>query len=112
MSKKIDDVYLLDMQAYAEKIRALTSRISRSEFEGDEEHQAAIAHWLQTVGEAATRLSPGFRENHPAIDWRKIIGMRNVIVHRYAAVDLDLVWAAATEGVETLLGHLLAIRSR
>lgn len=112
MSKRIDDVSLLDMLAYAKKVRALTSRVPRSEFDADEVHQAAVAHWLQTIGEAANRLPKAFHAAQPEIDWRNIIGLRNVIVHRYTELQLDKLWIAATDGIDNLIPALERLLAR
>ena len=47
---------------------------------------SAIAHQLIVAGEAARRVSAGFRQLHPEITWSQSIGMRNVLVHDYGAV--------------------------
>ena len=49
------------------------------------------------IGEAASRLSKEFRDNHPEIEWEDIIGFRNIAVHAYFAVEWSIVWVAATQ---------------
>ena len=48
---------------------------------------------LQIIGEAASRLTQDARDQHPAVPWREIIGMRHILVHGYFEVDLDLAWS-------------------
>jgi uncharacterized protein with HEPN domain len=64
----------------------------RAAFERDELIQTWILHHLLILGEAAARVSDEFREGHPGIPWSQIIGMRNVLVHDYFGIDLDVVW--------------------
>ena len=52
----------------------------------------AITYNIQVVGEAASRLSKDFIETHNDIDWRDIISMRNVLVHDYYNIDLNVLW--------------------
>jgi uncharacterized protein with HEPN domain len=52
--------------------------------------EAAIERKLGIVGEAVKRLTPGFRESHPEVDWRMWAGLRDVIVHKYD--DLNQTW--------------------
>lgn len=59
---------------------------------------------LQVIGEAASRLDPHIRDATSDIPWRKIIGMRNILVHEYEGIDLDIVWGVVDE--------LPALRSR
>jgi uncharacterized protein with HEPN domain len=47
---------------------------------------------LQIIGESASKLPEGVRNLAPDIPWHKIIGMRNILVHDYFAIDLDAVW--------------------
>ena len=58
---------------------------------------------LEIIGEASNQISPEFRENHSAIPWRLMIGMRNRIVHGYFDINLDIVWRAVIEEVPLLL---------
>jgi uncharacterized protein with HEPN domain len=50
------------------------------------------------VGEAATNVSAGGRASVPAIPWRSVIGMRNVLIHRYVGLDLTIL-------VDTVRNH-------
>ncbi len=67
----------------------------RSEFDSDELLQVWFVHHLQIIGEAASRLSDEIRTQHPVVPWGQMIGMRQILVHGYFDVDLDIVWNAA-----------------
>ena len=47
---------------------------------------------LQTIGQSVSRLSEALREAHPEINWRSIIGLRNVLVHDYLGMNLECIW--------------------
>ena len=66
----------------------------RDAFAHDELIQTWIVHHVQIIGEACSLVSEGFKASHPEIPWKKIIGMRNVLVHHYFGIDEDLVWDA------------------
>jgi len=51
-----------------------------------------VIHHPQILGEAACRISDELHVSHPEIPWTKIIGMRNILVHDYIGIDLNLVW--------------------
>lgn len=67
-------------------------------------HQNAVIHSLAVIGEAAGKVSIGVRSEHLEIPWREITGMRHRLIHGYAEVRLDVVWAV----VKTRLPPLLA----
>jgi uncharacterized protein with HEPN domain len=64
----------------------------RSSFETDELIQVWICAHLQSIGEACSQISSTVREQHQDIPWKKIIGMRNILVHTYFDIDLEIVW--------------------
>lgn len=78
-------------------------------FAGDELQQVWAIHHLQIIGEAANALSPQFRSTHPEIPWKKIIGMRHVLVHGYFQIDLDAVWVAIEKDLPPLKRDIEAI---
>jgi uncharacterized protein with HEPN domain len=106
MSKRVDSVSLLDMLTYARKIAARLSGVSIAEWNSDETLRSAIAYWTQTIGEAATKVSKEFQKAHPEIDWARMSGMRNRIVHGYGLVDSDIVWSTAMNHIPALIRAL------
>jgi uncharacterized protein with HEPN domain len=64
----------------------------REEFERNELVQVWILHHLQVLGEAVNALRPEFQQDHPEIPWAPIVGMRNVLVHKYFEIDTDIIW--------------------
>ena len=56
---------------------------TRAEYDQDEALQLALTHLLQTIGEAARRISADFRSAHAGIPWPAIVGMRHRVVHDY-----------------------------
>ncbi len=63
---------------------------------------------LQIIGEAARHLSQSFREEHPEVPWRLIVGMRDHLVHGYFSIDPDVVWAAVDERIPELRDQIAA----
>src|SRR5215210_7926966 len=95
--------HIFDMSKVALKIA--DGRI-REDLDLNLEFQLAILHAVQILGEAATRLSKETRSQLSGVPWNEIIGMRNVIVHGYASVDLDRVWQTVTEDLQRLIEEL------
>ena len=65
-------------------------------------HQIWMVHHLQIIGEASSGIDRTWRDAHPSVDWAAIIGMRQVLVHRYWRVDLDVVWATIENDIPRL----------
>lgn len=65
---------------------------------------------LEIVGEAASGVSADFRAAHPEIDWRGLKDLRNVLIHGYAHVNLDLVWEHARRDVPQLYEQISALQ--
>jgi uncharacterized protein with HEPN domain len=63
---------------------------------------------LAIIGEAVKNLPLDFREENKEIEWKKIIGFRDVLIHAYSGVDLEIVW----DVVENKLGELKKIAER
>lgn len=62
-------------------------------------------------GEAASRVSPEFREPHPSLLWAQMMGLRNVIVHANWQVDHDLLWNTITDDLPPLRDQLRVLLS-
>jgi uncharacterized protein with HEPN domain len=75
--------HMLDMAKKA--IEALKGK-TRQQYDQDELLRLALAHLVQTIGEAAAHVSEAFQTKYPAIPWKKIIGMRHKVVHDYMYV--------------------------
>lgn len=81
----------------------------RPAFDRDELVQSWMVYHLTLIGEAAARLSPGLRDNHPEIAWPRVIGMRNILVHGYFAIDLEEVWVTVEQRVPVLRNQIEAM---
>ncbi len=74
----------------------------RDAFEKDELIQTWILHHLLILGEAAAKVSDGFKEKHAEIPWSKVVGMRNILVHNYFGIDIDVVWGVVESDLPQL----------
>lgn len=83
--------------------------LSREDLDNDENWAIVLVHWIQVMGEAARRVSPGLKVAHPEVEWSKIQGMRHRIVHDYTEIDLNIIWTVVTGEVKVLVEQLKAV---
>jgi uncharacterized protein with HEPN domain len=86
---------ILDMLEALDSLAQSLEGCSEVEFFSNDVIYGACAHKLTIVGEAAARISTELKEWHPQIKWRKVIGLRNVLVHEYLGIDRPMVWRVA-----------------
>lgn len=101
-----DDSLLLDMLQAARQIREYTAGLQEADFLKSRRDQDAVLLQFTVLGEMAKRVSPEFRNTHPKIPWRKIMGFRNVVVHDYFQVDVHRVWKIASRDIPELIKAL------
>lgn len=101
-----DSATLLDILKAARLAVEFKEGMEKRTFLNDPKTQSAILHQLLILGEAAKRLSAEFRAQHPGIPWKKIVGMRDKLIHEYDDVDLDEVWKTVRSDVPRLLKQL------
>ncbi len=101
-----DDATLLDIARFCQQILVLTAGMNKGTFEQDIRTQLAVLYEIAVLGEAVKRLSTAFQDQHSAIPWKDIAGMRDKVIHQYDRVKLDLVWEVVQREIPTLLENL------
>ena len=82
-----DFAYLWDMLDAARAAVEIAANISLEALAADRMRMLALERVLEIIGEAARRVSESYRDAHPTIPWRAIIGQRNIIAHEYGSID-------------------------
>ena len=85
-----DQVYLQHILDAIERIEAYAT-VGREVFLASPHWQDAVIRQLEVIGEATKRLSEGIRSSHEEVPWRRIAGLRDVLIHDYMGVDLEAV---------------------
>jgi uncharacterized protein with HEPN domain len=69
----------------------------------------AVIRNIEIIGEAANKLPDEFKDAHPEINWHRIRGFRNRIVHDYFGVDLAILWKIKTDNIPILITQIQTI---
>ena len=104
----VDRERLLDIVESIDKILEYAPA-TRPELDTDSRTLDAIARRLGIIGEAANGISAGLRHQHEDVPWRRIIGMRHIIVHDYGNLDRDIVWTVIEQELRPLRASIQAI---
>ena len=102
-------LYLAEIVEAARAILAFLSGRDRSGFLKDDFLQSAVLMKLIVIGEAAAQLPEEFRVRHPEVPWSRVVGFRNIAVHQYFGLNLEIVWTAATHDAPELAKQIGAI---
>ena len=99
--KKDPRVYLDDIQAAIMLVAEFVAE-GREEFSASLKTQNAVIRLLIVIGEAAAKLPRTFRDLHPEVPWKKVVGMRNVMIHDYSNIDIPTIWIVAVRDLPEL----------
>lgn len=115
MSKRDIILLLEDMLQAARKIRLYTDGKDYDSFIADDKTVDAVVRNFEIIGEPANRIDDDFRLNNPEIEWNRIRGFRNRIIHDYFGIDYEIVWAIVDsyldeliEWLDTIVNYIIA----
>ncbi len=102
-------VYLDDILEAIGKIQRYSSGMDFQLFSEDEKTIDAVVRNLEIIGEASNRLSLDLRSKNTDIEWHKIIGLRNILVHEYFGVNLQILWDVMQNKLPNLKASVLSL---
>ncbi len=85
-------VYLLHILDAINNIEEFTKGCSKEKFIKAKIIQDSVIRNLEIIGEAAKHVSASVRKKYASIEWKRIAGMRDILIHEYFGVDIDRVW--------------------
>jgi uncharacterized protein with HEPN domain len=104
---KDDKIYIEHILKSIDRIEAYLSGKDHQSFSDDFMTQDAVVRQLEIIGEATKRISKELRNMNPQVPWSDMAGMRDILIHDYIDVDIDIVWKTASESIIKLRSFLL-----
>lgn len=106
MSKREPKLLISDILESCNKILQYTDNMDFEAFCSDSKTLDAVIRNFEIIGEAANRLPEDFKDDHNNIDWHRIRGFRNRIVHDYIGIDFGIVWEIRNNYLRPLIAAL------
>lgn len=101
-----DDAYLLDILESARTALRYVSSKMLDDFRNDMLCQDAVIHRLEIIGEAASKVSLQTRQKYPSIPWQAMKSTRNVAIHQYDSIEIDVIWDIVQKDLPELVSTL------
>lgn len=102
-------LYLTDILESIEKIEDYAKNVSFEDLSSDEMRKDAIIRNLMIIGEAAKNIPKDIRSKSTEIEWEKISGLRDILIHQYFGADLDTLWDVIRNNLPTLKRNVQAL---
>lgn len=85
-------VYLEDILEAIGKISRYTAGVSQKAFSEDERTLDAVVRNLEIIGEAIKKVPGKIRSKYSEVEWKRIAGLRDILIHEYFGIDVDIIW--------------------
>jgi uncharacterized protein with HEPN domain len=99
MNKRPHSLFLEDIIEAIEKIEEFTKNMDLEKFSNDDKTTSAVLRKLEIIGEATKNIPSGVKEKHPEIPWKRMAGLRDIVIHEYFGVEVGIVWKIITENL-------------
>jgi len=98
-----DNVRIRHILDAAREAVAFSQGRSRADLDTDRKLNLSLVRLLEIIGEAARGISQEFRDSHPDLPWKNMVGMRDRLIHGYFDINLDMVWETVKEDLPDLI---------
>lgn len=109
--KKDPKIFLQHILESIKLLESFSKNLTFEKFSKNRLRQNAIVRELEIIGEAVKNISWTFRDKHPTVEWNKIAGLRDKLIHHYFGVDLKTVWDVIEQDLPKLKKQILEILS-
>ena len=110
MTKRKDLVFIEHVLDAINDIQSSIKNLSKKEFIEIKDIKDATIRRIEIIGEAVKNISEKTKKKYPKVEWKKIAGTRDRLIHSYFNVDLDITWEIIKKDLPELKNHILKIR--
>jgi len=102
MNERPYKLFLEDILEAISKIEEFVKGMDLEQFKKDDKTASAVLRKLEIIREAAKNIPPKVKEKHFDIPWKRMAGLRNIVIHGYFGVDTEIIWKIITENLPEL----------
>lgn len=111
MSDRDWRLFLKDIHESSLRVVEYVGAMSKDEFFDDSKSVDAVMRNLAIIGEAAKKIPADVRRRYPSVEWKKMAGLRDIVVHDYFGIDEDIIWDVVTVRIPALKRQISSIIS-
>ena len=104
-------LFLEDILELSEKILSYVKDITQDDFNKSSLVRDAVIRNLEIIGEAAKHIPKEVRDGNREVEWRKISGFRDIAIHEYFGIDVEIVWDIVSNEIPPLIGRIKKVLS-
>src|SRR3990167_2857496 len=104
-------LFIEDILESIKLIEKYIRNISKENLDNNQKLKDSIVRRLEIIGEAVKNIPDNFRKKYPEVPWKKIAGLRDIIIHTYFNIDLDITWNIIKKDLPDLKEKILKIRT-
>lgn len=109
MNKRSYQIFIEDALVAVDKIARYTENVNYDDFCQNEMMVDAVLRNLEVLGEAARNVPDEIKVKYPHVPWKRMVGLRNIVIHEYFGIDLENIWKIIDENVPETRSELVKI---